>query len=73
LIPPDVLERAILAARAVEASDGAETLRKHSKGTAGTWDADDEARLREGWIQVWNPGRNRYDRLDVPVPFEVRR
>lgn len=63
----DRIEDAILAARAVAATDGAKDLRKASDGTAGTWDATDEARLREGWMRVWNPNARRYERLDVPV------
>lgn len=65
MTPAERIEAAIVAARAVAASPGAEELRKRSEGTAGTWTKDDESRLRAGWIQVWNPHLKRYDRLDI--------
>ncbi len=60
-------EAAILAARAVAASPGAETLRKHSRGAQGVWTAQDEANLRAGFVMVWNDRTARLERLNVPV------
>lgn len=64
----DRIERAIVAAREVAATAGAKELRRTSDGTAGTWDAGDEARLREGWIRIWDPHRKRWDRFDIKRP-----
>lgn len=53
------VEAAIVAARKVAVSPEAKDLRQRSNGKAGTWTAEDEARLRRGEVAVVLPDGRR--------------
>lgn len=59
-------EHAILEARKVVASKGAEELRRASGGRRGSWTREDEEALRAGYLKIWNERTSRFERFDLP-------
>jgi hypothetical protein len=55
------IERAILAARAVAATDEAKRVARTSRGRHGVWSASDEKALRQGRV------RTEYGDIRLPV------